>query len=86
MANPSRSDVIWIAPDSPAEVDAMIRRDAAAKGQQVMPARPFPWNRKATDEKTVAERKWRSGLKPRKPQRACDVGLFSDDADQIKLI
>jgi hypothetical protein len=40
---------------------------------------------KSTDEKTVAERKWRDGLKPNKPQAACDVGLFSDDSKQDEL-
>jgi hypothetical protein len=24
-------------------------------------------------------------IKPRKPQSACDIGLFSDDADQLDL-
>lgn len=24
-------------------------------------------------------------LKPRKPQKPCDIGLFSDDADQLDL-
>jgi hypothetical protein len=43
-------------------------------------------NPRATDEKTVAERKWQAGLKPRKPQEACDVGLFSDEADKLDLV
>jgi hypothetical protein len=46
----------------------------------------IPLNPLATDEKTVAERKWQAGLKPRKPQEACDIGLFSDDADQLDLV
>lgn len=25
-------------------------------------------------------------VKPAKPQKRCDVGLFSDDADQLKLV
>ena len=25
-------------------------------------------------------------IKPRKPQLRCDVGLFSDDADQLDLV
>jgi hypothetical protein len=37
---------IYIAPDCPADIDALIRREAAAKGETVMPSRPFPWNRK----------------------------------------
>ena len=43
------------------------------------------FNHIAIDEKTVAERKWRDGLKPNKPQAACDVGLFSDDSKQNEL-
>ncbi len=46
----------------------------------------IPLNRLATDQKTVAERKWRAGLKPAKPQEPCDIGLFSDDADQLDLV
>ncbi len=45
----------------------------------------IPLNPIATDQKTVAERKWRAGMKPRKEQKACDVGLFSDDAAQLDL-
>lgn len=25
-------------------------------------------------------------IKPAKPQKACDIGLFSDDADQLDLV
>jgi hypothetical protein len=25
-------------------------------------------------------------LRPKRPQRACDVGLFSDEADQLDLV
>ncbi len=39
----------------------------------------------ATDQKTVAERKWRAGRKPAKPQLPADHGLFSDDAAQLDL-
>lgn len=42
-------------------------------------------NRLATDQRTIAERKWQAGLKPGKPQKPCDIGLFSDDADQLDL-
>lgn len=77
---------IYIAPDCSAEIDAMIRADAAKRGEQVMPARPFPWNRRATDERTIAERKWQSGLKPAKPQQPCDVGLFGDGHLQLDLV
>ena len=43
-------------------------------------------NRLAVDQRTVAERKWLAGLKPAKPQLPADVGLFSDDADQLDLV
>jgi hypothetical protein len=46
---------------------------------------PALLNPRASDEKTVAERKWQAGLKPAKPQQPCDVGLFSDDAAQLDL-
>lgn len=46
----------------------------------------IPLNRLATDEKTVTERKWRAGLKPRKPQLPADHGLFSDERDQLDLV
>lgn len=39
--------VMHIAPDCCAEVEFIIRQDAKARGIQVMPARPFPWNRVA---------------------------------------
>jgi hypothetical protein len=40
----------------------------------------------ARDQKTVAERKWSAPLKPARPQQPCDVGLFSDEADQLDLV
>lgn len=40
---------------------------------------------KAADEREVATRMWRMGLRPTKPQKPLDVGLFSDDADQKDL-
>jgi len=46
----------------------------------------IPLNRLAADHRTVAERKWRAGLKPAKPQKACDHGLFSDDAAQLDFV
>jgi hypothetical protein len=42
-------------------------------------------NPRAVDEKTVAERKWTAPLKPKAEQRACDLGLFSDDSKQTEL-
>ena len=46
----------------------------------------IPLNLRATDERTVAERKWAAGLKPAAPQLPPDHGLFSDDKDQLELI
>ncbi len=46
----------------------------------------IPLSRLATDQRTIAERKWRAGLKPAKPQKPMDVGLWSDDAAQLDLV
>lgn len=46
----------------------------------------LPLNPRATDEKTVAERKWLAPIKPAKAQQPCDVGLFSDDHLQLDLV
>jgi hypothetical protein len=40
---------------------------------------------RAKDEKTVAERKWLAPIKPAKAQQPCDIGLFSDDMDQVEM-
>lgn len=34
----------------------------------------------------IAKRQAAARLKPGKPQKPCDIGLFSDDADQIDLV
>lgn len=44
----------------------------------------FP--RLETDQKFVAERKWRKPLKPAKPQQPCNVGLFGDEHLQMDLV
>lgn len=41
---------------------------------------------RATNEKTLAERKWRASNKPAQVQLPCDVGLFSDDHLQLDLV
>ena len=46
----------------------------------------FGLNRLATDQKTVAERKWQTPKLAPKPQKAMDIGLFSDDANQLDLV
>lgn len=38
------------------------------------------------DQAGLARRKAAAPLKPVKPQQACDVGLFSDDAMQSDLV
>jgi hypothetical protein len=43
-------------------------------------------NRIEDDQRVVAERRWRSRLKPKADQLPCDVGLFSDDRDQLDLV
>lgn len=40
----------------------------------------------AQDQAELAKRKAAAPLKPAKPQAACDVGLFSDDAAQSDLV
>jgi DNA repair protein RadC len=40
---------------------------------------------RATDEKTVAERKWQAPTMAPKPQQPCDIGLFSDEKDQLRM-
>jgi hypothetical protein len=40
------------------------------------------FRRRADDERIVAERKWKAGLKPTKSQKPCDHGLFGDEARQ----
>ena len=45
----------------------------------------IPLNPRATDERTIAERKWRAPLRASANQLPADVGLFSDDADQLDL-
>ncbi len=42
--------------------------------------------RQLRDQKTVAERKWQAGMKPRKEQKPMDIGLWSDDANQLDLV
>jgi hypothetical protein len=39
----------------------------------------------APDPAGLAKQRAREPLRPNKPQAACDVGLFSDDARQIDL-
>ena len=43
-------------------------------------------NRLETDQRTVAERKWNAPTMGKAAQKRCDVGLFSDDSKQGKLI
>ena len=38
------------------------------------------------DSSVIAQRRADAPLKPKKAQRACDAGLFSDDASQLKLV
>jgi len=46
----------------------------------------IPLNPLATDQRVVAERKWRSRLRPKAEQLPCDHGLFSDEMDQLDLV
>lgn len=49
---------------------------------QDLPSLPLPAGAAAT----LAQRRAAAPLKPRKPQEACDIGLFGDSAAQIDLI
>lgn len=40
----------------------------------------------APDVGGLLRQKAAAPIKPRKPQSACDIGLFSDDADQLDLV
>ena len=40
---------------------------------------------RATDERTIAERKWAAPKLAAKPQLAMDIGLFGDEKDQLDL-
>ena len=42
--------------------------------------------RLATDQKTIAERRWHAPTRAPKPQLPCDHGLFSDECDQLDLV
>lgn len=39
-----------------------------------------------TDQRVMAERRWKAPLKAPKPQAPCDHGLFSDEALQLDLV
>lgn len=43
-------------------------------------ANPFP-----SDVSGLLRQKAAAPIKPRKPQEPCDIGLFSDEADQLDL-
>ena len=45
----------------------------------------LPGAERASDAE-IAQRRANAALKPRKVQRPCDAGLFSDDASQLKLV
>jgi hypothetical protein len=47
---------------------------------------PLLRNRLATDQKTVAERQWQKAKLAPAPQKPCDHGLFSDEANQLDLL
>lgn len=49
--------------------------------------RALEWGmaRLATDQRTIAERKWKARTVAGKPQLPCDHGLFSDDQDQLDM-
>jgi hypothetical protein len=44
-----------------------------------------PWEQRY-DQRNSLQRKADARLQPSKPQQACDIGLFSDDAAQLDLV
>ena len=73
---------VYIAPNCPAEIDTLIRADAARRGERVMPPRPFPWNRPSKRRATPARQTHGETtmsidnlLKPFAPARATDAAM-----------
>jgi hypothetical protein len=50
---------------------------ADGKPQAVLPG---------AERESLAKVRASAPMRPRKPQKACDVGLFSDDANQLDLV
>ena len=44
------------------------------------------FNPRATDERTIAERKWAVPIRAAKPQQPCDHGMFGDEHLQMDLV
>lgn len=51
-----------------------------------MTALPLNLPRESADQRTVAERKWQVSGRTDKPQKPMDIGLFSDDRDQLEML
>ena len=59
---------------------------ATRTGMKLVPiADLVPLNPRATDERTIAERKWAAPIRASKPQQPCDHGIFGDEKDQLEL-
>jgi hypothetical protein len=56
--------------------------DAADIGADGKPQLVLP----GAERRSVAQIKSNAPLKPAKPQKPCDHGLFSDEADQLDLV
>lgn len=50
------------------------------------PSKPREMPGCSPDIKGLLRIKAAAPIKPAKPQKACDIGLFSDDADQLDLV
>ena len=64
-----------------ARMDAIFE-DARKRGAFKAPELPGC----SPDVKGLLTLKARAPMRPGKPQQACDIGLFSDDADQLNLV
>lgn len=57
-----------------------FERGADGKPQAVLPGA------ERCSEAQIAATRALGRMKPKKPQKPCDVGLFSDEADQLDLV
>lgn len=64
--------------------EAIGRITAALDNTPAGPQTVLPGAEKASDA-TMAQRRADAPLKPKKAQRPCDAGLFSDEKNQISL-
>jgi len=67
-------------PESQAPIWVEYETGADGKPQAVLPGA------EQVTQADLAQRRANAPLRPAKPQKACDVGLFSDEANQLDLV